>query len=864
MKTIFTFFLLITAAVSSIAQTAVVTGLSTPDKFASHDGFLYVAQQSSSDPLLRYDVDNFSAGATYVGGSNSALLAFDHRNDFLYYTRTFANGLSEIRNINVTGTLPSFGASTGINDRPSPLNFKTLEAWDASPIYTTRIPQSNFDRIVVAGTSYNLGIQVQDTEVYRDMLYLISTTGDLYSSDLTAPSFALQLVVSNLEATAITYADERIFYSVSSGLGLFSYDLNTGTSNTIIANTPGNVTYREVEAIGQDIFLWSNGADSDKIFRFTEPSISLCESVDRYQITATTATTISVSWEPETDPNTTYLIGAVPVGFNGILTQVNTNVSDYTFDFLDPNTEYDLIVRKVCGPGDESPDAVLTTFAGVVPGVVYIDANATGNNDGSSWTDAYSDLSLALAGVTNGDELWMTGGTYSLDPTTSATNSRFTVTANDVSIYGGFTGGEVTRGARDSSLNVTIITGDRDGDDDFLDINTYSDNLKTVIFVNGENLLLDGLTITGGNAINDSVSTGIFENHGAAIAVDESIYDLTVQECIITENYVQQAGTIIVRSQGAANRIKTISIDRCLFKDNSGSYGTGLYLFTDANASDMTVNITNTVFDGNATLSVNTPSFTAAGSSFWIRAGGVNTTLTANITNCTFFENADFNVGNASYNELKAGTAGLSNEGGDLVANLSNCVFTGNISLDRGANGPVTVTDVGYGTLDGVFINNSISEENFSLIPISRRINTLQGEPTLDFSNTAAPYALISGSAAIDAGDNTRVSTSFDYLGNNRIENTTVDMGAVEFGATASLTTTDKVSFKIYPNPARNQISIEGNSAFAKAEFYNISGQLIFTSPTARTATDLLTTGIYLVKIWDVNGATATQKLVKI
>ena len=577
--------------------------------------------------------------------------------------------------------------------------------------------QSNFDFINIGSNRISLGIQVQDTEVYRDVLYLISTNGDLYSGDLTDPNFTLQLVVSNLEAIAITYADERIFYTVSSGLGLFSYDLVTGATVTLISNQPGNATYREVEAIGQDIFLWSNG-DTDKILRFTEPSISLCEPVDRYQITGTTTTTVSVSWEPETDPNTTYLIGAIPVGFNGTLTQVNTNVSEYTFDFLDPNTEYDLIVRKVCGPGDESPNAVLTTFPGVVPGIIYIDTNATGNNDGSSWSDAYSDLNLALAGLRGSEELWLTGGTYSLDPSSSATNSRFTIAADDVSIYGGFAGGELTRGARDTALNETIITGDRNGDDDYLDITTYSDNIKTVLYVSGENLLMDGLTITGGNARDDSTSTGLFESHGSAIGVDISVYDLTIENCKITENYVQQAGTVLMRSQGSASRTKTLNIDRCLFKDNTGSYGTGMYLFTDANASDMTVNITNTVFHNNVTAVTNNPSFRAAGSSFWIRATGQNTTLTANIINCTFYENVDTIPALATYDSNLASTAGISNEGGDLNAQITNCVFTDNETLLDGTNSPLSVSDLGFGNSSNIFIRNSIAEDNFSNTPI--------------------------------------------------------------------------------------------------------------------------------------------------
>ncbi len=36
---------------------------------------------------------------------------------------------------------------------------------------------------------------------------------------------------------------------------------------------------------------------------------------------------------------------------------------------------------------------------------VFVDANATGNDDGTSWDDAFPDLQAALANATGGDEI---------------------------------------------------------------------------------------------------------------------------------------------------------------------------------------------------------------------------------------------------------------------------------------------------------------------------------------------------------------------------------------------------------------------------------------------------------------------------
>src|SRR5690606_12302184 len=58
----------------------------------------------------------------------------------------------------------------------------------------------------------------------------------------------------------------------------------------------------------------------------------------------------------------------------------------------------------VSAPG--FPDAVVL----VQKGPVYVDANATGANDGSSWEDAFVDLQDALNGPAA--EIWVAKGTY--------------------------------------------------------------------------------------------------------------------------------------------------------------------------------------------------------------------------------------------------------------------------------------------------------------------------------------------------------------------------------------------------------------------------------------------------------------------
>ena len=46
---------------------------------------------------------------------------------------------------------------------------------------------------------------------------------------------------------------------------------------------------------------------------------------------------------------------------------------------------------------------------------IFVDVKANGNNNGSSWADAYNHLQDALAAASNGDEIWVTEGIYKPD-----------------------------------------------------------------------------------------------------------------------------------------------------------------------------------------------------------------------------------------------------------------------------------------------------------------------------------------------------------------------------------------------------------------------------------------------------------------
>jgi len=139
---------------------------------------------------------------------------------------------------------------------------------------------------------------------------------------------------------------------------------------------------------------------------------------------------------------------------------------------------------------------------------LHVSEAATGANDGSSWTDAFTDLQDALAAAAPGDEIWVAAGTYTPAGPGGDRTATFQLMSG-VGLYGGFAGGETDRSQRDPSLHTTILSGDLNGDDqvvplsqDLMSEATRAENSYHVVTGSGadETATLDGFVITAGYA----------------------------------------------------------------------------------------------------------------------------------------------------------------------------------------------------------------------------------------------------------------------------------------------------------------------------------------------------------------------------
>ena len=210
--------------------------------------------------------------------------------------------------------------------------------------------------------------------------------------------------------------------------------------------------------------------------------------------------------------------------------------------------------------------------------IAYVDRDATGANNGSSWADAYNFLQDALMFAAAGDEIRVAEGVYKPDDfaLSDRPNREREETfrlINGVTIKGGYAGfGQPDPDARDVNEFETILSGDRHGNDaavvdaaDLLTDATREDNCYHVVtgHETDETAVLDGFTITGGNA-----NWGYWVAwYGGGITADSA--GLTIRDCKIQGNVAAQGGGLHIGSGGA-------NLSGCTFSGNAAVHAGGM------------------------------------------------------------------------------------------------------------------------------------------------------------------------------------------------------------------------------------------------------------------------------------------------
>ncbi|MDO8367787.1 MAG: SprB repeat-containing protein, partial [Saprospiraceae bacterium] len=354
---------------------------------------------------------------------------------------------------------------------------------------------------------------------------------------------------------------------------------------------------------------------------------------------------------------------------------------------------------------------------------LYVNASATGGNNGQSWGDAFTDLQPALQTAQAGDEVWVAEGAYF--PTSTTDRNISFEPKSGTQLYGGFAGNETALGQRDWAVHITTLSGD------IGTVGDTTDNSFNVVYLfqPDSSTVFDGFTVCFGQA-DDVAGAGSTRDRaicGGGLYIEAGNWDAfpNIQNCHFWHNTSNSFGGAVMvngasdanvaprfvgcrfeenRSVGSGGGLARFGgswtergkeFEGCHFSQNRALVGGGLY-YRDTQGPN-TVALYGCSFENNSAAS-------HGGGAFFLTGKSGKSGL--HIQNCGFEAN----------NGLVGAAIEIFNNGNyfDGEAVIDSCVFFRNISLSGGNFSSIIYTDQ-LGTPQTVVkLANTKVEDNFS------------------------------------------------------------------------------------------------------------------------------------------------------
>lgn len=443
-------------------------------------------------------------------------------------------------------------------------------------------------------------------------------------------------------------------------------------------------------------------------------------------------------------------------------------------------------------------------------GIIHVAADGTGT--GVSWDNATPNLQYATAlANTTAKQIWVKSGVYYGD--TGSDDGAFYIYKNN-RVYGGFAGNEgpdFNLEDRDLEANPTILDGQ---------------NLRRVLyqtdhFMNAEYSVWDGFTIQNGNSgagggaylccnsrfVNCKFLNNTANGFGGAVYAITAYYEnstVRFNNCVFEGN----SGSL----GGAYCDMMGSSIVNCRFTGNTAQTRGGAY-YVYANKEPK---IVNSIFDGNNAD----------------MGGGLYTKGKITIINCDFIRNhANTNGGglyvetkyNKIYNSILWGNTAAANH--NQIVGTSQFNYCG---VEGGCNG-------------GHIINLAAENEG------------LGGQHYPCFADPDnGDYSFGINSACVNAGDKSVSGiVNPDYLGQQRVVDGQIDLGAIECQYYDLVDDADMSDFALYPNPFAGELRIAKDGEM-QIEVFNALGQKVASVEACDEAvinTSEWERGVYLIKV---------------
>lgn len=390
----------------------------------------------------------------------------------------------------------------------------------------------------------------------------------------------------------------------------------------------------------------------------------------------------------------------------------------------------------------------------------YVDKSAIGANNGTSWTDAYNDLQLAVHD-TGCIEIWTAKGIYK--PGVAKTDA-FRPRAG-AKLYGGFAGTETDLAQRSADViaaNPTVLSGDIDNNDATDANGVVQDaaqiagtNSVNVILMNnapatgyGADTVIDGFIVTAGDAGSGA--------NGGGLRCDASLAMLscnfTLNNLVFSGNRGGGGGALSLSSSaGTANTV----VSKVLFRGNraigAGASGGAVFLSASTAPGRVSPVFSNVIFSGNS-------------SSNW--GGAIDLNVNQGTVTPTF-DNATFSA-NTSNAQRGGAVASQAFGGGTANPTLRNTI------LWDGSDPEIVLDGSGAAALDHDIVQGGCPNGTTCTSPIA-------GDPQLgalgNHGGAVASLLLGAGSVAIDSGT---CVLADDIRSIARPQGAGCDVGAVE------------------------------------------------------------------------------------
>lgn len=545
----------------------------------------------------------------------------------------------------------------------------------------------------------------------------------------------------------------------------------------------------------------------------------------------------------------------------------------------------------------------------------FVDQDAAGTGSGTSWANAFTNLQTAINTVVEGDVLFLKAGTYypSQQMISGDNRSRAFLLNKNIKIYGGFNGTETTLAQRNFTTNVTLLSGDFNGNDTDTNGNGINDfgqgeNAYTIMVAYGLSnvALIDGVKFFGGNA--DGTATYTYNTYSLTTANAGGIYNIASNLVVKNTVFNNNSGSF---GGGFCNKGACFpKIENCTFTYNFASYGNSIH------ANDGTlVTILNSSFTSNrgsgVLSSLNSSVMKVTGCTFSNNQGSyggvsyTNNNCNSVFLNCKIFNNTASNSGGAfylsdycivtMYNTLVyknfAVNGGAIYSVSNSYFNCINSTFYGNNASTKGGAFYCSVSpdnmymklynSIIYGntspsspnwfreffTISNIHVRNSIIQGSGGSAVWNTNFGTNDGN-NLDvnplFTNTTQDtedFKLLSTSLGIDSSynlllnlpnsNNSWTATDTDVYGNSRLVGNGVDIGAVENQSTLSITENYKSPIQFFNS--NSKIVFENIETILDKEYviFDFNGKKVLEGKINTNEIELpkLAIGLYFLKI---------------